>query len=107
MLENTFFLKNRFNLKVTELNEKLCNTCWTPKLHKDPTKIRFIITAPKSSVKPHSKAAITALNLIYNQIEHYNFKTQYNSVAETLWLVQNNQALIDVINKLNSRNKLS
>ena len=31
--ENTLFLKEKFNLEVTDINEKLSNICWTPKLH--------------------------------------------------------------------------
>ena len=29
--ENTLFLKEKFNLEVTDRNEKLSNICWTPK----------------------------------------------------------------------------
>ena len=31
--ENTLFLKEKFNLEVTDINEKLSNICRTPKLH--------------------------------------------------------------------------
>ena len=29
--ENTLFLEEKFNLEVTDRNEKLSNICWTPK----------------------------------------------------------------------------
>ena len=57
-----------------------------PKLYKNPTKIRFLITAPKCKMKPLSKAVTAALKLIYNQIE-------------------SNQSVNDTISKLNSRSK--
>ena len=38
---------------------------WSLKLHKNPTKARFIIAAPKCSVKAPSKAVMTALKLTY------------------------------------------
>ena len=39
------------------------------------------------------------------QIETYNFKMHYFSGVKSLWPVQNNQAVIDAIKKLNNRNK--
>ena len=41
------FLKNKFSFKVTEINKKLPNINWTPKLHENPTKASFIIIVPK------------------------------------------------------------
>ena len=72
--ENTSFLKDKFNLEVTDINEKLPNICWTPKLPRSPTKARFIIAAPKFSVKPLSKPVPAALKLLRNQIKYCNFK---------------------------------
>ena len=43
--DNTSFLKNRFNPEVNGINKKL-NIYWTPKLHENPTKVRFLIAAP-------------------------------------------------------------
>ena len=72
--ENTLFLKEKFNLEVTDINEKLSNICWTPKLHQSPTKARFIIAVPNFSVKPLSKAVSAALKLLHNQIKYCNFR---------------------------------
>ena len=33
--ENASFFKNRFNLEVTEINQKFWNSYWTPKFHKN------------------------------------------------------------------------
>ena len=74
---NKTFLKNKFNLEVSECNHRLPNIYWTPKLHKNPSKARFIIAAPKCSVKPLSKAVTAALKLMYKQVENYNYKSHY------------------------------
>ena len=103
--DNSKFLKSKFNLEVTETNRKLPNIYWTPKLHKTPSKARFIIAAPRCSVKPLSKAVTAALKLIYKQIENYNYKTYFYSGVKTFWSIQNNQPAINAINKLNSRNR--
>ena len=81
------FLKNKFNLEVSEINKRLPNIYWTLKGHINPTKARFIIAVPKCSVKTLSIAVTAALKLIYKQIENYNFKTQYYSGVKTFWPV--------------------
>ena len=73
-------------------------------MHRISTKARFIIPAPKCSMKLLSKAVTGALKLIYKQIENYNFKIQYYSNVTTLWPVESNQSAIEAIIKLNSRN---
>ena len=47
--DNTSLLKNKFNFEVNEINKKIPNY-WNPKLHKNSTKSRFIIAAPRYSV---------------------------------------------------------
>ena len=64
--EKTAFLKNKFNIDVTEINEKLPNIYWTPKLHKNPTKARLTVAAAKYSVKPVLKAVRVTLKVIQN-----------------------------------------
>ena len=76
---------------------KLPNVCWTFKLHKNSTKARFLIVAPKCSVKQLLKAVTATVKIPCNQVEHY-FKTQYNFLSI-------HQAVIDAINKINSRNQ--
>ena len=56
-------------------------------------------------MKPFSKAVVAALKLIYKEIENHNFKTQYHAGVKTFWPVQSNESVIDIINKLNARNK--
>ena len=59
--DNISFLKIAFNLDVNEINNKLRNIYWTPKLHKNSTKARFIIAALKCSVKSFSNVISAAL----------------------------------------------
>ena len=49
-------LKTEFNVDVKDENLCLPSVYWLPKMHKNPSKARFIIAAPKCSVKPLSKA---------------------------------------------------
>ena len=70
---------------------KLTKIYGIPKLHAISIKERLAIAAPQFSVKPLSKAVAGALKLIYNQIENYNFKTQYYCGVKTFWPVQNSR----------------
>lgn len=62
--------------------------------YKNPVRSRFIIASPKYTLKPLSK-------------EKYYSKNRIWSGVEKSWIVQNNKPVIDSINKLNSRKKLS
>ena len=101
----TPFLKFKFDFEVTDINKKLLNIYQTPKLNKNATKAKFIIVAPKCSVKPLSNAVTAALKIMFNQIKHDNFRSQYSPGGRTFWPVQNNETVIDAINKINSINK--
>ena len=56
----------------------------TPKFPKHRFRARFLIAAPKCSVKPLSKAV---LKLIYKQIETHHSKSHYFSGVKSFWLV--------------------
>lgn len=65
LANNTSFLKNKSNLEVNDINRNHFNVY--SNLHKNSTKARFIIAAPKCSVKPFLKAATASLKPIYKQ----------------------------------------
>ena len=76
-------LKNNFNLDVNQENECLPQIYWLPKMHKTPTKFKFIIAAPKCSIKSLSKSITAILKLFYSQIETYNKKSHFYSGVKT------------------------
>ena len=98
-------LKQRFNLDVNSDNQCLPQIYWLPKMHKTPTKFRFIIAAPKCAIKPLSKSITSIFKLFYNQIETYNNKSHFYSGVKTFWVVQNNKPVINSINKLSSKKR--
>ena len=56
MLKTKTYTK-QVNRKIKLYSEK----SWTPKLHENPIRARFVILAPKCSLKPLSKAVIPAV----------------------------------------------
>ena len=55
-------------------NKCLPTIYWLPKPLKTTANARYIIAAPKCSLKPSFKAITSTLKLFYNQIESYNNK---------------------------------
>ena len=96
-------LNKVFSLDVDESDRCLPHIYWLPKMHKTPIKFRFIIAAPKCSVKPLSKAVAAIFKQFYYQIEQYNKKSFFYSGVKTFWVIQNNQPVIDSINRINSK----
>ena len=102
---NTKDLKSLFNLCVTTENQVLPHIYWIPKMYKKPIKFRFIIAAPKCSIKPLSKAVTSVFKLFFQQIESYNRKSYFYSGIKTFWVIQNNEPVLNSVNKINARKR--
>ena len=98
-------LNGQFKLELDSDNQCLPHIYWLPKMHKNPIKFRFIIAAPKCSVKPLSKSITSIFKLFYKQIEAYNKKCFFYSGIKMFWVIQNNEPVIKSINRINSRSK--
>ena len=98
-------LRKKFGIEVSEENRCLPHIYWLPKMHKTPLKFRFIIAAPKCSIKPLSKAITSVFRLFYNLIENFNSKDLYYSSVKSFWVIQNNQKVLESLTRLNKRKK--
>jgi len=98
---------SKLKLSVDDTNKCLPNIYWIPKLHKQPSKARFIIAAPKCSLKPLSKAITSVLKLIFAQLQSYNDESRFYSGINSFWTILNNKPVIHNINMLNKRSKAS
>ena len=85
--------------------KKLPLMYWIPKIHKTPTKSRFIVAGVKCTVKPLAKSITTVLKKFYEQIENYNKVRHYYSGVKTFWCVQNKDPILDSITSLNERKR--
>ena len=64
------FLRN-FVISVSEDNKPLQSIYCIPKLHENPTKVRFIIAAPTCSLRKLSKYVTCASKLVFNNVNSY------------------------------------
>ena len=78
-----------------------------PKMHKNSIKAKFIIASLKSSIKPLARTMTSIFRLFFRQIQTYNGKCRFFTRVNTFWVVQNNKPVIDAMNRLNKRRKVT
>ena len=96
-------LLDNFDISLSSDMHSLPDIYWLPKLHKTPTKSRFIIASKKCSVKQLSKDITSIFKLAYNQIERYNQKTSFYSNINTFWVTQNSFPILNAVEKANCK----
>ena len=89
-----------FGLEVEDEMKYLPGMYGSPKLHKCPIVLRYIISSKRSSLKPLLKDLTSIFKLFQKQIKGFNDKRRLGSRV-----FQNSQPLIDRIEKINKCNK--
>ena len=96
-------LKNQFNVKVQDDMKTLPDIYWTPKLHKNPAKFRFIIASKYCTLKSLSKKVASVFSLFNKQIETYSRKSHFYSGVKPYWIISNRDPVLNTIQKSVSR----
>jgi len=104
MEENLTYCK-RLNLEVSERDHDLPCMYWLPKLHKNPSKARFIIASKHCSTKPLSKTVSSIFKLIYMQIENFHKKAKFMSHYNKFWVLQNVDPVLKNISLINRKKR--
>ena len=94
-----------FGLEVEDEMKYLPGMYGSPKLHKCPIVLRYIISSKRSSLKPLLKDLTSIFKLFQKQIKGFNDKRRLWSRVNGFWVIQNSQPLIDRIEKINKCNK--
>lgn len=92
-------LKNNFKISIADDMLALPDIYWTPKLHKNPVKPRFIIASKKCTIKTLSKNLSSIFTLFQKQIEMYYTKTHFYSGFKAFWIVKNRDPVIKATEK--------
>ena len=96
-------IKEQFDIVVGSDMHTLPDIYWTPKLHKNPVKFRFIIASKSCTLKSLSKYTSSIFSLFNKQIEVYNRKAQYYSGIKSYWIIPNRDPVLDAVRKSISR----
>ena len=99
-------IDKKFGIKNVPVEQHcLPHMYWFPKKHKTPSKARFIVAAPKCSVKPLSKSITAIFKMFQKKIEAYNAKSRFFSGVNTFWVVQSNKQVTNKLRNLNKHGK--
>ena len=77
----------------------------TLKMHKDPVKFRYIIGSTTSVLKPLAKQLVQILKLVMNCMRNYCDKVKFYTGFNRYWIVENNEVVLENINRINSKNR--
>ena len=92
------------HLNNDDKDHTLPSMYWLPKLHKNPTKARFIIASKFCSTKPLSQAVSKIFGFIYKQVESFHTKAKFLSNYNKFWVLQNVNPILEKIKTINKRN---
>ena len=92
-------LKVRYNMSLDDNMLTLPDIYWTPKLHKNPVKARFIIASKRCTTKTLSKDVSSIFSLFQRQIEIYYKKAHFYSGIKSYWIVQNRDPVMQAVKK--------
>ena len=104
IIKHTEFLSSQ-NIKLEEEFKQLPRIYWTPKMHKTPVGSRFIIGNPRSSLKPLTKDITSISKLFFKLISALNDKIKFYTGINHFWIVNNNNKLVEYIDRTNQRGK--
>ena len=75
----------------------------TIKMHKNPTKFRFIIGSRTCIIKPAAKKLVQILKLVMKSMKRYCDKVRFYTGIERYWIAENNMPILEMIDKINKK----
>ena len=105
LINDDIILCERYGLKLEEAQKTLPIMYWTPKMHYNPSRARFIVSSAKCSTKPISRVISNAFKLIFNQIQNFHDKSKFYKNYNRFWVINNSKPLIEKLEVINTRKK--
>ena len=93
------------NLKVSQKLLSLPFIYWTPKMHYEPSRARFIVASASCSTKPLSSAVSQIFNKILHQIENFHLKSTFYKNYNRFWVIENSRPVLERLQLLNKNKK--
>ena len=92
-----------FGVIIDEDNMSLPGMYWLPKMHKKPSKARFIVAASSGSIKPLARKLTSIFKVFQRQINNFHLKGRFFSGVKSFWVIQDKQPVLKSINNINKR----
>ena len=96
-------MKNQFGLGIDEDNMSLPGMYWSPKMHKTPSKARFIVAASSCTLKPLARKLTSIFKVFQRQVQNFHLKGRFFSGVKHFWVIQDKQPVIKSIKNINKR----
>ena len=93
--DHRLFLHDTFNITVSTDNRCIPRIFWTPKLHKNPYKARYIAGASKSSTKQLSVYLNKALKVVKEYFSKYCGVVYRNTGINCDWSINSSRQFLD------------
>ena len=97
---NIHFCKS-LNLPVNEKNNCLPYMYWTPKMHYQPSRARFIVASAVCSTKPISNLVSIIFKKVFQQVQNFHSKAHFYKHYKRFWVIQNSKMLLQKLEKIN------
>ena len=97
---------NLHNIPIDDSQACLPFLYWIPKMHKTPSKQRFIAASHSCTTKPLSKMITFCLKLIQNTCTNFCKVINKTRGFNRMWIVNNSVEVLDQISGCNKRNKV-
>jgi hypothetical protein len=89
ILQNHRSVLDTFNIPMSGMNEfELPYLCWTPKLHKNPYKHRYIAGSSKCSTKPLFLLLTNILTDVKEKLQTFCATTYAISGVNQMWILE-------------------
>jgi hypothetical protein len=95
---------SQHNIEVTDDQKRLPFLYWIPKMHKNPSKQRYIAASHSCSTKPLSKMITFCLKLIQQTHTNHCKTIAKNCGYERMWIVDNSMKVLEKLRDFNEKN---
>ena len=103
VVKNHVIYMKKYNIPLNLDQKKLPFIYWIPKMHKNPSKQRYIAASHSCSTKPLSKMITFCLKLIQSTHSNYCQKISKTKGFNRMWIVDNSMKVLENISKINEK----
>lgn len=103
IIDDNRVYSERLGYTLSEKELDLPTMYWIPKMHKNPTKHRFIVASKSCSTKQLSTAVSNTFKLIHRQTENFHRFSKFDANYNKFWVVQNVDPVLATLKKINGK----
>ena len=97
---NIHFCKS-LSLSVNDKMKCLPFMYWSPKMHYQPCRARFIVASAACSTKPISNLVSIIFKKVFEQVQNFHSKTHFYKNYKRFWVIQNSKTLLQKLEQIN------